>query len=170
MTSLEKTFFELYFIINSKGLKVDKKNMDLVLNILLNSKELVDTDLKFTNGVHNSRLIGLVVNVMSNVSYEISMMYSIQSEEIIENRVATGTMTISLGKVYSDIYINRLGINDDKTYELLELFEISSRKDIKRFSTYSLINTYSFDFLNYYKFFDKATNFKEEFCRSLKLK
>ena len=155
MDNNERILFETYFQITGyKGKEIDISYLQLIINILLNSKEF-----------ENKELLTLSVQTnkeSNNFSYYATY-YDIKTKE---NRDMTGIITIKNNKIY--LRANIYDYTREEELEIGELFE-ETNHNISRFTTYS--NSNKFSRTNIKKEdFNKAENFIEETTKLIKQK
>lgn len=153
MTNEEKILFEEYFQITGyKGQKIDDKYLFLIINILLNSESLED-----------SELLTLTVKQTDFDLNNFSFYATYYNKEKLDNFDMTGTIKIKDNKIY--LLANIHDFKEEKDIEIGELFE-KIENTISRFTTYQK-NDYTRKSITIEEF-EKAKYFIEDKITKLK--
>lgn len=164
----DRILFEEFFYMINHNKSYRKNYFDLFINIVLNSKEFLDSDVKLSDRVQESTLLSLSVSQKKGTDSHFSFYatYSVSDGEIVENRDINGLISIKNGKIYLVSEIHRYCSDDLKDYELGEIFIVYDNF-YSRLSSYNIND--SIDVVNLSEEeFDKVNQFKEDVLNRIK--
>lgn len=129
MNNLEQILFEQYFQITGyKGQKIDQKYLHLIINILLNSKEL-----------ENQELLTLNIKTNTHNLNNFSFYVTYYDKNTLYNKDMSGTIILKANEIY--LIADTYDFHKHKNFEIGELFKKSKNK-ITRFTTYGFSNNF----------------------------
>ncbi len=154
----DQILFEQYFNYGGER-RINSKKLASLINLILNSKELMNTPVKNSNKLTKGTLINMKFTTLDNICMNVSFNGSYLVSDGVTNEVRTidGSLVIGNGEVSIKSKITR--VKENETFDLYELFYIENGK-YYRYSVYPF-NSYTeeigpYDFEKY-KDFEKET-------------
>lgn len=160
----DRILFEQHFY-NHGERKISNKELENVINIILNSKELTDSPIKLDQKKTVGTLLRLNCKLINtkkqNIEFE--AYYCVTNGQTTENRVMEGTMETYKGELTISSKITRYSEKTHSFY-LSELFSVQGY-NYYRFSIYP--NKCYRDFISFHDF-DKYKKFEEMTLKRIK--
>lgn len=156
MNNKDKILFEQYFHTKGENPLTDDE-LKNVINILLNTKEISDSDLKLDNKNTYGKILTLTSYKLNNDISFISSYY-VSNGIDIENRIIEGIINIKESEILVSAKITRFN-NDTEILNYDELFKLKNNK-YYRFTLYpnnSFNDVISLDQFKKYELFEEDT-------------
>lgn len=131
----DEILLERYFNISENS----REYFDILLNVILNSKEFTDSNIHISNKKLQTDLLSLTINFISMNNFSFNAIYYVRDGEKFENRNMSGHIEISKNRFFIMSTITCFG-EEFKEEEYYEIFERVGKK-YHRFTHYG-VNSY----------------------------